>query len=195
MHIVDTFDGGVVDSNTWNVFVNGIGVDAVQRNGKLLISIAAGAKPGGAWNSVSAQYGSRACFSGDIDMQVDYRLINWYPNSGAYVSLQAVFADAMVERFADANGGHDVFASMIKPRWQMTTANDTAGSLRLTRVNGIVTTYYLDNGAWQAIDTGPAPNPAHLHIGLSVNTGLTPSSDIVVELDNFSATAAGVTTC
>jgi hypothetical protein len=30
-----------------------------------------------------------------------------------------------------------------------------------------------------------------LHIGLSLNPGITPTSGIAVELDNFSATAAG----
>lgn len=195
VHIVDTFDSGAVDTSTWNVFVNGIGADAVQRDGKLVISIAPGAKPGGPYNFVGAQYGTRSCFSGDIDMQLDYRLVSWPASSGAYVGLQAVFADAMVDRLADANSPADSIGSMIKPRWTSVTTTGNSGSLRLRRVDGIATTYYLDNGAWQQIDTGPAPNPAHLHIGVSMNPGLSPSSNIAVELDNFSATASGPTNC
>jgi hypothetical protein len=160
-----------------------------------VISIAANAKPGGSYNFVGAQYGSRSCFSGDIDMQVDYRLVTWPPSSGAYVGLQAVFANAFVDRLSDANSSSDSIGSMIDPRWTSVSIGGTSGSLRLRRVGGVVTTYYLDSGAWQAIDTGPAPHPAHLHIGLNMNPGLSPSSNIVVELDNFSATASGPTSC
>jgi hypothetical protein len=191
VHIVDTFDKSVVDDTTWNVLVNGIGADAVQRNGKLVISVAANSKPGGSYNFVGIQYGTRQCFSGDIDMQVDYRLVTWPAGSGAYVGLQAVFADAMVERFSPPEGGADIYGSMIRPRWTSQPASGTTGSLRLQRVGGVVTTYYLAGGAWQPVDTGPAAGAAHLHIGLSLNPGITPTSGIAVELDNFSATAAG----
>lgn len=194
MHIVDTFDTQVVDSSVWNVFFNGDGADIVQRNGKLVVSIAGGATPGGSYDFVGAQYGSRGCFSGDIDMQVDYKLDTWPAGSGAYIGLQAVYANAMVERFAPV-GGTDVIGSMIDPRFKQVSTTAASGSLRLTRVNGIVTTYYLVDGAWQPIDTAPAPSPAHLHIGVSVVPATSPPSNIVVELDNFSATAYGPTTC
>jgi hypothetical protein len=194
VHIVDTFDTPAVNVSVWNLLFNGDGVDMEQRNGKLVVSIAAGATPGGSFDFVSGQYASRGCFSGDIDMQVDFKLDTWPAHSGAYVSLHAVFANAMVERFAPA-GGTDVFGSMIDPRFKQVTTTSASGSLRLTRVDGIATTYYLLDGAWQPIDTAPAPGPAHLHIGLSLVPATPAASDVVVELDNFSATAYGPTTC
>ena len=196
MHIVDTFDTPIIDGATWNVLINGSNGTVVQKNGKLLISIGAGAQPGGAYNFVGVQYGTKACYAGDIDMQVDYQLIQWPPSSGAYVSLQAVFANAMAERYWDANGGGDQYASIIDPRFKGgVLATGTSGSLRVTRINGVATTYYLANGAWQVIDSAPATRPAHLHIGLSLVPNISPTSDITVALDNFSATAYGPTSC
>ena len=196
VHIVDTFDGGVVDDRTWNVLINGVGADAVQRNGKLVISIAAGAKPGGTWNFVGAQYGTKQCFTGDIDMQIDYHLVSWPPSSGAYVGLQAVFANALVERFSPPqNNGADGIGSIIDPRFTSDPFSDMSGSLRLTRVNGIATTYYLLGGEWQQVDSAPAPHPAVLQFGLNMNPGLSPSANVSVELDNFAATASGPTHC
>jgi len=195
VHIVETFDGPVADARTWNVLLNGTGADAQQRNGKLVITIAAGAKPGGSYNFVGAQYGTRQCFSGDIDMQLDYHLVTWPPNSGAYVSLQAVFGDFMVERFSSQYGEGDVIGSIIQPRFTTAPASGTSGSLRVTRVNGVATTFYLLNGAWQQVDSAPAAKPAVLQFGLSMNPGISPSSSIAVEIDNFSATAHGPTSC
>jgi DNA-binding SARP family transcriptional activator len=194
MRIVDTFDDAVPDATVWNVLFNGTGADAVQQDGKGVFSIAAGAQPGGAYNFVGAQYGTRCRFTGDIDTQVDYRLVNWPAGSSAYVSLQAVFADGMVERFSEPSGS-DVYGSIIQPRFKTVVASGTTGSLRLTRVGGVLTTYYLDAGAWVPIDSASATGTAVLQFGLSVTPGVSPASNISVELDNFAATASGTTGC
>ena len=192
--IEDSFEADVVDASTWNVLVNGIGADAVQRNGKLVVSIAPNAKPGGEWNFVGVNYGSRCRFAGDIDMQVSYRLVQWPLGVGVYVSLQAVFADGMVERFADDSGG-DVYASWIRPRFATQNASGPTGVLRLVRKSGIVTTYYLLDGAWQQIDSAPAAEPAVLQFGLQANPGVSPSAPVSVEFDDFRATASGAAHC
>jgi hypothetical protein len=110
------------------------------------------------------------------------------------VSLQAVFADGMVERFSEPSGS-DVYGSIIQPRFKTVVASGTTGSLRLTRVGGVLTTYYLDAGAWVPIDSASATGTAVLQFGLSVTPGVSPASNISVELDNFAATASGTTGC
>jgi DNA-binding SARP family transcriptional activator len=191
--ISETFDGPI-DGSRWNVLLNGTGANAVVRNGKLVLTLAPGGQPGGQYNFVGVQLGTKQCYAGDIDMQIDYQLIDWPASSSAYVGLQAVFADAVAERFSQPDGG-EVYGSIIQPRFTTQLTSDTSGTLRVTRVAGVATTYYLQGGSWHAIDSAPAPKPAVLQFGLNMNPGVVVPAPIEVALDNFTATASGPTSC
>jgi hypothetical protein len=106
-----------------------------------------------------------------------------------WVGLNAIFASAGVMRQASTQLG-DVYRSWV------TTANgnvplpDTSGSLRITRVGGVETTYFWHEGRWRTLASAPSSGAAVF--GLGASSGANDSfghKEVKVAFDNFRVTA------
>ena len=64
---------------------------------------------------------------------------------------------------------------------------DLSGSLRLARQNGVITTYFLHNGNWDALTSTKKSGLATIAIGASAGSDFGGQS-VVVDLRNFTVT-------
>ena len=112
--------------------------------------------------------------SGDFDVQVGFRLLNWTYANGVRVGLASSpgpffvgnFGSTppfAVERTSFGNPGdfpgvtREVYLTDFLDRvQQVIPTSDLTGALRLTRTSGIATGYYLNSSKWVAIHSGPA---------------------------------------
>jgi hypothetical protein len=70
--------------------------------------------------------------------------------------------------------------------------DDTSGTLRLARHNGIITAYFLHNGHWQSLTSGRNTSRAAIAIGANGSAGHNTAfggQQLVVDFDNFWVTA------
>ncbi len=182
--LVEDFDDGVRDASLWHQ-VGDPGSTIGETGGRLEVSIAGGAVPGGPFNQVAAHYGSQCTLPGDFDFQVDYALLEWPSPGGFYAALSAFFAGAGIARNSPVWG--DGYVGWSGPFAGMLPTADTGGSLRLVRSAGTLTAYKRSVGSdWVAVFSGAAEaGSAVAGMGLS-----TPAAEFqhltgTVAYDNF----------
>src|SRR5207253_6298286 len=94
--ISDSFDADVIDPSIWHVVTSDPTVGVAEEQGRLVVTVGAGAAPGGAYDQIDAHVGTQCAFPGDFDASVDYMLLEWPAGDGVFVGLNAIFADAAV---------------------------------------------------------------------------------------------------
>ena len=189
-HITDAFKGSAIDPTIWYESASGTGWNVAERNGALEWTFAADAKPGGQWNSIGGHLGSQCKFPADFDARVDFSLPEWPSGNGIIVNLWAFFADVGYAswRRSDAQYG-DGYGSFTGPGG---SANiplpETSGSLRIARRDGVITTYFWHNGAWDPLTSTEKRGPATIAIGAGTQGPIFGGQPVVVDLRNFSVT-------
>jgi Bacterial transcriptional activator domain len=153
--ISDDFPDLVVDQTIWHVIRTGTEVDVTQANGRVEVSIGAGAVAGGAYNVIDGHYGTQCRFASDFDAQVDFTLIDWPESNGVFAGLNAFFADTAVGRQSSSKWGEQ-YAAWVVPisNGGIPGATDTSGSVRIARANGLMSAYVMHKGRWLRIATG-----------------------------------------
>ena len=97
--------------------------------------------------------------------------------------LSAFFADASVNRTSNADG--EAYASWIAPRYSRVGTAETKGRLRISRVSGVVTTYYWNEGRWAQIDRAASDGRAVIGIQATASDWSFANADVKVGFDNF----------
>ena len=149
--ITDNFDDGVIDGNVWHQVVDGTGLSIAEQNGRLEMTIDAGAA-GNEDGLMEAHYGSQCRVLGDFDVRVDYALLDWPLTAGVVVQLAAWFQGNGMSIGRESVTGEDGegYTSTAPPGWtQRRAGNDTSGSLRIKRVGEMLTTYYRAGDRWR----------------------------------------------
>jgi hypothetical protein len=169
----------------WHV-IQDPGASVDETNGRLEISIAGSAEPGGQFNQIDGHYGSNCSLPGDFDMQVDYSLLEWPPGDGVFASLSAFFIGAFVSRHSDPFAG-DRYTAFSDPAFTGVTTTDLAGSFRLVRSGGVLNAYYRSvGGDWVQLLSAPAsPGDAVIGLGLQAIAGQWAHQTARVAYDNF----------
>ena len=180
--LTDGFDDGVRDGSRWHAIVDA-GATLAEANGRLELSIAADAVPGGPFNQVDAHYGGQCSLPGDFDMEIDYELPAWPAASDAFAAFHAFFADAGVSRLSNVFG--DVYTSWAGPTFTSVPTTDLAGSMRLVRSGGIVTSFVRSpSSAWTQVHSGAAVGSTTAGMGLTVGQ-LFSHVPVAAAYDNF----------
>ena len=135
--LYEGFEDGIRDASLWHQISDpGSAIGAV--GGRLVVSIAGDAFPGGPFNQIAAHWGSQCSLPGDFDYQVDYELLTWPQHGGYFAALNAFFGDAAVARMSTPfdppfdesygawRGGADFAFNGIN-------TTDRAGTMRLVR--------------------------------------------------------------
>lgn len=164
--LTDGFEDGVRDASLWHQIVDP-GSTLAEANGRLELTIAADAVPGGPFNQVDAHYGLQCSLPGDFDFQIDYQLLEWPEAGGVFAGLHAFFAAAGVSRRSSV-WGNDYTAWSGAAFAALPTAG-TAGSMRLVRSGGGLTAYVRSaGGEWTQLLAAPAdPTAAVAGMGLT----------------------------
>jgi DNA-binding SARP family transcriptional activator len=189
--IADTFNGAQVNPAIWHEVTDGGEVSIVEQGGQLNLTIGAGAVPGGTYNQIDVHVGTQCSFPANFDARVDYKLLEWPAGDNIDVGLNAVFANAAIMRDRSSQLG-DEYTSWAYPSKGSVATSDTGGSLRIARVNGIETTYFLHSGRWRALASSHESGKAVLALQ-AFSDGQNPfgGQELKVAFDNFKVT--GVT--
>lgn len=185
------FEDGIRDASLWHQISDpGSAIGAV--GGRLVVSIAGDAVPGGPFNQIAAHWGSQCSLPGDFDYQVDYELLTWPQHGGYFAALNAFFGDAAVARMSTPfdppfdesygawRGGADFAFNGIN-------TTDLDGTMRLVRSAGTVFAYYRSGDSdWNLIFTGGGVTGVTVvGMGLSTPANLFGHMDGSVAYDNF----------
>jgi DNA-binding SARP family transcriptional activator len=186
--ITDSFNGGQVNPAIWHEVTDGGAVSIVEQGGQLNLTIGAGAVPGGTYNQIDVHVGTQCSFPANFDARVDYKLLEWPAGDNIDVGLNAVFASAGVMRDSSSQLG-DEYTSWASPSRGAETTSDTSGSLRIARVNGLETTYFLHNGRWRTLASSRESGRAVLALQ-AFSDGQNPfgGQELKAAFDNFKVT-------
>ena len=150
---VDDFDDEVRDESIWNQSVTGTETSLRQANGRVEISIGAGAVPGGPFNAIDAQYSSRCQLPGDYDYQVDFDLLEWPAANGVQVALSAHPSLAFVWRQSMPFG--ESYVGLTSPTVGAHPTTDLSGTLRLVRSGGVASAMFWNGLQWATLASAP----------------------------------------
>jgi TolB protein len=168
--LVEDFGDGYRDGGLWHS-ISDPGGSILETGGRLVATIEADAVPGGQFDQVDEHWGSQCTLTGDYDFQVDYQLLDWSAFGGMFTALSAFFGNAGISRLSSVSSPpfNEQYTAWNDGGFAALNTTDTAGSFRLARVGGYVTAYYRTAGsaAWQALFSGPAPNPTVYGMGLT----------------------------
>jgi hypothetical protein len=156
----DNFNDAVVDPRLWDTQEDGPGASVEEQYGHLEISFA-GKQPVVTPGPFTAGISTRCRFSGDFDVKVDYRLLDWTAGDGVIAMLTAPFppvrgggaSNAMSIGRASLTGDDgEGYTAYAPPGWtQRRASGDQRGSLRITRDGEKLTTYYRVGTRWRRL--------------------------------------------
>jgi hypothetical protein len=167
------------------VIRTGTEVDVTQANGRVEVSIGAGAVAGGPYNVIGGHYGTQCRFPSDFDAQVDFTLIDWPESNGVFAGLNAFFADTAVGRQSSIKWGEQYAAWVIPNNGGIPGATDANGSLRIARSNGVMSAYVMHKGQWLRLATGRTTGSAVIGLQATSTNDDFGHKAVRVAFDNF----------
>jgi hypothetical protein len=189
---LDSFSDDRIDPFWFGPNIVGSGPSVSQANGQLEVSI-----PSDTLNDPSAGYAdggvSMSCrLLGDFDIQVDYRLLQWPPQSGVNVDFNTFtiinggFGQGYGMFVFDPGGGTGVSTNFPGPLNTFVPAPESSGTLRFVRVGTTITAYRLTSEGWIALQSASEPaNEFGLSLDLFSNAPQFSHPDVKVAYDNF----------
>jgi DNA-binding SARP family transcriptional activator len=187
----DDFSESTPKWTMWNADTEGAGATWTLESGQLELTLLGSGVPGGRYDQLSEGFGSQCQFNGDFDARVDYQLIEWTPPTGARVQLSAwIFPDLNSDtaRTSSTQGGETYWGDIASSHNNRPT-NDTQGTLRITRTNGLVKSYFLDRGAWVQLNAARAVGQVMLGLQLFAPAADWQQKETRIAFDNFTVSA------
>jgi hypothetical protein len=131
-------------------------------------------------------------FDGNFDERIDYQFLDVPPGVGVHVQLDAwVFPSPNASAGRMVNQYGDEYSGNVDKSWDNVGTHDQQGTLRLARVNGVDTTYYLAGGKWVATHSGQGSGQAMFAFEVfTLANEWTARKQIRVALDNYTFTGA-----
>jgi hypothetical protein len=162
-----------------------------ESNGRIEYSFAAAGAPGGQYNAIGGHLGMRCKFAGNFDARVDFNLVQWPDANGIAATLWVWTGPTNIGHYvwrqSSPQWGEQVVSDTGQNNFGGLPLNETTGSLRLARNDGVLTAYFLHNGHWQTMTSSRMAGVATVAVGAwgDATFGHKP---VVVEFDNFTVT-------
>lgn len=196
VRVADNFDDGEIDRRTWNDAVAGTGVTIDERDGRLEMSFAGDAQPGGPNDLLDGHYGTQCRFIGDFDARVDFELLDWPVANGVVVQLTAwsgaggMTAGRQSQSWDEGEG----YVSSSPSIGTQMAAGDVQGTVRIRRAGLVTTSSYWSGTRWArlvAFSSSPIATIGAPLFGLqAISTSQTfGRRPVRVAFDNFVLTA------
>jgi DNA-binding SARP family transcriptional activator len=184
--ISDAFHGDVIDPSIWHQVVSDANVTLAQQNDSLVVTVGAGAVRTGAYNQIDGHVGTQCSFPGDFDARVDFALLEWPPAANILIGLNAIYIGSFAGRQNGSQSG-DSYSGWVGTHFGAVPLVDTSGSLRIARVNGIVTSYFWHNGGWSRLTSGTSVGTVVLGLAAQSSSADQEFShqEVKVAFDNF----------
>lgn len=187
----DDFSESTPKWTMWNADTEGAGATWTLESGQLELTLLGSGVPGGRYDQLSEGFGSQCRFNADFDARVHYQLIEWMPPTGARVQLSAwIFPDVNSDtaRTSSTRGGESYWGDLASSHSSRPTS-DTEGTLRITRTNGLVKSYFLDRGAWVQLNAARVVGQVMLGLQLFAPAADWQQKETRIAFDNFTVSA------
>jgi dipeptidyl aminopeptidase/acylaminoacyl peptidase len=189
---LDPFDGDRIDPFWFGPTIVGSGPSVSQTNGRLEVSIPSDTLNDPSRGFTDAGVSTQCHLLGDFDVQVDYQLLQWPPQSGVDVDFNtATFVNGSFDQVFglfvfDPGGGTGVSTNFPGPINTFVPAPESAGTLRFARISPTLTAYRLTPGGWSTIQsTTEAANDVVVVLDVFSNAPQFSHPDVKVAYDNF----------
>jgi DNA-binding SARP family transcriptional activator len=185
----DDFSSPTTNYAMWGVANDGTGARAVQRNGRLDLSLPRTALPGGRYDQVGVDYFTQCRFDGNFDARVRFSLLDWPTGSGARLQLAAwIFPDTNSDAARVSSSSGERYDGNVAASWADLPTSDRQGSLRVARRGRILTSYARSNGAWVVLKRGVARGRVMLGLQLFAVDGDWSRQKVAAAFDDFRVT-------
>ena len=188
---LDTFSGDRIEP-FWGPFVTGSGPSIAEANGRLEVSMPSDTLNDPLLGFANVGAGVQCHLLCDFDIQVDYQLLQWPPQSGVNVSFDTFeivngnFGDVYGMFVFDPGGGTGISTHFPGPINTFVSAPEASGTLRFVRVGTTLTAYRLTPAGWSAIQsTSDAVNEVAVNLNVFSNAPQFSHPDVKVAYDNF----------
>jgi WD40-like Beta Propeller Repeat len=189
---LDDFSADRVDPFWFGPNIVGSGPAVVQTNGRLEVSIPSATLNDPGTGFTDAGVSTQCLLLGDYDVQVDYQLLQWPPQSGVNVDFNTntIVNGSFDQTFGlfvfDPGGGTGVSTNFPGPTNTFVPAPETVGTLRFVRIGPMLTAYRLTPTGWSAIQsTSEVANEVGVSLDLFSNAPQFSHPDVKVAYDNF----------
>jgi WD40-like Beta Propeller Repeat len=188
---LDAFDGDRIDPFWGSPFVTGSGPSIAETNGRLEVSMPSDTLNDPILGFANAGVGAQCHLLGDFDIQVDYQLLQWPPQSGVNVDFDTF--DIVNGSFGDVHGmfvfdpgGGTGISTHFPGTNTFVPAPESSGTLRFARVGATLTAYRLTPTGWSAIQsTSDLANEIAMNLNVFSNAPQFSHPDVKVAYDNF----------
>jgi hypothetical protein len=173
---------GPLDGRIWQASRGGVGPTARAVDGRLELTVPATSTPDAPNTWVAANLETRCRFTGDYDLQVDFRLLEWPTRNGVVVTFGVNYERQLFRQSFDAEqlGGY------FPPGWTGISYPGLSGSFRLVRLGDTIAGYYRRDGRWERVFSAPvAQDEAFAHLSVWTDLAQFGKHDVVVAFDNF----------
>lgn len=154
--IFDDFDDNITNIDLWGAGAYGTGASISETNRRVEVSIAANASGP---NGMGGTYDGICALRGDLDIQVDYQLLDWPSSNGVRLDLGIHDGSGSAARIARTSWGNPP-DPQTSPREVYENGFSTKagtshlfGTLRLVRTGSTVKSYYASSGSWNLLQT------------------------------------------
>lgn len=186
-----------MNKSLWRQSTLGSGIDLSQPLGWLEVRVAADAAPDGQYDAIEGKYESTCTLHSDFDARLDYVLLDWPVPSGVVVGLSAFsysgppYLAAEIKRASEAlDPQGEYYFGWVSPRHGADLPlSDLSGSLRMTRVNGLLTEWFWRSGRWVKLVSARVKDPLTLALRVDTNGDEFRHAPVRIALDNFVVTA------
>lgn len=158
--IHDDFDDNLTDTALWTVINDGSGVTVAETSQRVEVTLAADAA-----GSFFGGYRTNAVFSGDVDAEVSFSLLDWPATNGVRVGLSLVAGWLPtsfwnVERVS--GGAIEAFDEVYLTDYNtsigvLVPTTDATGRLRIARQGNTLSAWYLQGGEWTLLRSQAVP--------------------------------------
>jgi hypothetical protein len=171
-----------LDPRVWQVSRGGVGPTARVANGRLELSFPATAVPDApnTWLAVNVE--TRCRFTGDYDLQADFRLLSWPERNGVVANFGVNYDRQLFRQSFD----QEQLGGYFPPGWTGIPYPGLSGSFRLVRLGNTISGFYRPDGRWERVFLAPVTREdAFAHLSLWTDTRQFAKQDVVVSFDNF----------
>jgi Tol biopolymer transport system component len=189
---LDTFGADRIDPFWGTPFVTGTGPTIAEMNGRLEVSVPSNTLNDPQFGYVSVGVGSPCHLLGDFDIQVDYQLLQWPPQSGVNVDFDTFdivngsYGDVHGVFVFDPGGGTGISTHFPGPLNTFVPDPSASGTLRFVRAGTTLTAYRLTSEGWSALQsTNDAANEVAFNLNVFSNAPQFSHPDVKVAYDSF----------
>jgi Tol biopolymer transport system component len=189
---LDAFDGDRIDPFWGAPFITGTGPSISETNGRLEVSIPSDTLNDPVLGFAALSVNPQCHLLGDFDIQVDYQLLQWPPQSGVEVDfitndiVNGSFGDGHGMFVFDPGGGTGISTAFPGPINTFVPAPESSGTLRIVRDGTTLTAYRLTPTGWSALQsTTDAANDVAVSLTVFSNAPQFSHPDVKVAYDNF----------